>query len=161
MPKDFKVTLTGDAELRRKLQNPEFVRGPVRQFLTKSAILLEQEVKDETPADTGRLRAAITHKVEPFRAIVGVKANSGASSYASHVEFGTKPHWPPLAALQPWAVRHGFPPGRAGAFLVARAIARRGTRARRMFQKGVTASRGRIMRMWQDVGGQVEARWKR
>lgn len=152
---DFKVTLTGDKELQRKLRNPEFLRGPVRQFLLKSAILMEANVKKETPVDTGRLRASITHKVEPFRAIVGTNV-----SYAPHVEFGTRPHFPPLAALQPWARRHGFPPGRQGAFLVALAIARRGTRARRMFQKGMEQSRGEILRMWHAVGGQIAARWK-
>lgn len=150
------MKLTGDRALQRKLRDPEFVRGPLRQFLTRSVVLLEGEVKKETPVDTGRLRASITHKVEPFRAIVGTNV-----TYAPHVEFGTKPHWPPLAAMQPWAQRHGFPAGRQGAFLVARAIARRGTRARRMFQKGVAASRPRIMQMWRRVGGQIQARWRR
>ena len=153
---DFKVTLTGDKALQAKLRNPEFLRGPVRQFLLKSAILMEANVKKATPVDTGRLRASITHKVEPFRAIVGTNV-----AYAPHVEFGTRPHWPPLAALQPWAQRHGFPPGRQGAFLVARAIARRGTRARHMFQKGVEQSRGEILRMWHAVGGQIAAQWRR
>ena len=152
---DFKITVTGDKELQRKLRDPQFVRGPVRTFLLKSVILMEGNVKKETPVDTGRLRASITHKVEPFRAVVGTNV-----AYAPHVEFGTKPHWPPLAALQPWARRHGFPAGRQGAFLVARAIARRGTRARRMFQKGVEESRGQIMAMWNAVGGEIVARWK-
>ena len=152
---DFKSTVTGDKELQRKLQDPQFVRGPIRTFLLKSVILMEGNVKKETPVDTGRLRASITHKVEPFRAVVGTNV-----AYAPHVEFGTRPHWPPLAALQPWARRHGFPAGRQGAFLVARAIARRGTRARRMFQKGVEESRGQIIAMWNAVGGEIMARWK-
>ena len=157
MSKDFKVTLTGDQALQRKLRNPEFVRGPVRRFLTRSAIMLEGKVKEKTPVDTGRLRSSITHKVEPFRALVGTNV-----SYAPHVEFGTRPHWPPLAALQPWAGRHGFPPGRQGAWLVARAIARRGTRARRMFQKGVESSRGAILGMWQrDVARDVQREWRK
>ena len=152
---DFKITVTGDKELQAKLRNPEFLRGAVRQFLTKSIILIEGNIKKETPVDTGRLRASITHKVEPFRAIVGTNL-----AYSPHVEFGTRSHWPPLAALQPWARRHGFPAGRQGAFLVARAIARKGTRARRMFQKGVEESRGQIMQMWRTVGGQIAVRWK-
>lgn len=45
--------------------------------------------------------------------------------YGPYVEFGTQPHWPPLDALEDWARKHGIP-----AFLVARAIARRGTFAR-------------------------------
>lgn len=47
-------------------------------------------------------------------------------SGAIFVERGTRPHWPPIAALAGWARRHG-----RNAFLVARAISRYGTRAYR------------------------------
>ncbi|MEO0595068.1 MAG: hypothetical protein AAF126_03060 [Chloroflexota bacterium] len=45
-----------------------------------------------------------------------------ANEYAVYVEEGTRPHFPPLDAIRPWADRHGIP-----AFLVARKIAREGT----------------------------------
>lgn len=48
-----------------------------------------------------------------------------AQDYAAAVEFGTKPHWPPISALQGWADRHGIP-----VFLVARKIAMEGTEPR-------------------------------
>lgn len=38
----------------------------------------------------------------------------------------TRPHFPPIAAVQPWAMFRGFP-ARGGGFLVARAIAKKGT----------------------------------
>lgn len=157
MPKDFKVTVIGDAALRRKLSNPLFVRGPLRRWLTKSVLLLEGEVKRQTPVDTGRLRASITHQVQPFRAWVGTNVK-----YAPFVEFGTRPHFPPPVALQPWARRHGFPPGPSGAFMVAHAIARRGTRARRMFQMGVERAKGRIQAMFQvEVTRDIRNEWRK
>ena len=153
----MRITLVGDAALRRKLQDPRFVRGPVRLWLTRSAILLEGRAKQLTPVDTGRLRASITHKVEPFRAWVGTNV-----TYAPFVELGSRPHWPPLAAMQPWARRHGFPAGRQGAFLVARAIARRGTRARRMFGRAVEQTRNKIVHMWRrDVARDIEREWRK
>lgn len=157
MPRDVRITLVGDAALQRKLQNPRFVRSPVRTWLTRSALLLEGRTKQLTPVDTGRLRSSITHKVEPFRAWVGTNV-----TYAPHVEFGTRPHWPPLAAMQPWARRHGFPAGRQGAFLVALAISRRGTRARRMFGRAVEQTRNKIVHMFRrDVARDIQRDWRR
>lgn len=49
------------------------------------------------------------------------------ASYASFVEFGTRPHFPPVDALRDWAAR--VLGDERLAFVVARAIARRGTYA--------------------------------
>ena len=48
-----------------------------------------------------------------------------SARYGLYVERGTRPHWPPRAPLEGWARRHGVP-----VFVVQRAIARKGTRAR-------------------------------
>jgi phage gpG-like protein len=48
--------------------------------------------------------------------------------YASFVEFGTRPHFPPVDALKDWAAK--FLGDERLAFLVARAISRRGTLAK-------------------------------
>jgi hypothetical protein len=47
------------------------------------------------------------------------------SDYASYVEWGTRPHFPPIDALKDWAAKFLGDPRLA--FIVARAIARRGT----------------------------------
>lgn len=52
-----------------------------------------------------------------------VEANA---DYASYVEWGTRPHFPPVEALKDWAAK--FLGDEKLAFLVARAISRRGTR---------------------------------
>ena len=52
-----------------------------------------------------------------------VEANA---EYASYVEWGTRPHFPPVDALKDWAAK--FLGDEKLAFIVARAIAQRGTR---------------------------------
>jgi hypothetical protein len=54
-------------------------------------------------------------------ALVNAKAD-----YASYVEWGTRPHFPPIDALKDWAAKFLGDPKLA--FIIARAIARRGTR---------------------------------
>ena len=123
--------------LRRKLAEGEFVLGPAREFIARSAHQVRTEIVTRTPVDTGRLRSsmAVALQDDGLTAIVGTNVR-----YAPYVELGTRPHWPPLAALQPWAQRHGFPKGKQGAFLVARAISRKGTRPRRMMQDAIAAA---------------------
>ena len=133
----FEINPREFEQLRAKLASDEMSRGPAREFVSRSAQFLRGEIVKRTPVDTGRLRSsmAVALQDEGLTAIVGSNVQ-----YAPHVEFGTRPHWPPLAAMQPWASRHGFGTGKKGAFLVARAISRKGTRARRMFQQGMAAS---------------------
>lgn len=49
------------------------------------------------------------------------------ADYASFVEFGTRPHFPPIEALRDWCAK--FLGDESLAFVVARAISRRGTLA--------------------------------
>lgn len=80
-----------------------------------------------TPVDTGELRDSLKARVEGR----GVDTRMTVFSplrRAIFSEKGTRPHFPPIGALQGWAVRHGFP-AKGGAFLVARSIAQKGTPA--------------------------------
>jgi hypothetical protein len=52
-----------------------------------------------------------------------------ADKYAAAVDQGSKPHFPPIEALQGWADRHGIP-----VWAVARKIAKKGTKARRFWK---------------------------
>lgn len=65
---------------------------------------------------------AITITDDNVEAIVEANMN-----YASFIEFGTRPHFPPVDALRDWAAK--FLGDERLAFLVARAISRRGTLA--------------------------------
>jgi hypothetical protein len=98
----------------------------------------EAETATLTPVDQGILRASIYGRVVELWPTVEGHLGSPLV-YAEPVEYGSRPHWPPRAPIQAW-VRRKF--GLAGrellsvAFLVARAISRRGTRGHFMFQQG-------------------------
>lgn len=114
------VRITGDKELRAKLQDRR-ADGPVNQFLDRGAFYIEGEAKRNAPVDTGHLRRSIATATSGHR-----EREVGTSTpYGPHIEFGTRPHFPPPDALNGWARRHGF--GGNGGFLVARKIAKRGT----------------------------------
>lgn len=150
------VTLVGQDRLARALRDPMFVRGPLRDFLEAASLRVEARAKEKAPVDTGRLRNSIGREVETYRAIVGTNL-----AYARPVEFGSKPHFPPLSALQPWARRHGFPKGNAGAYLVAGAIARRGTKAQPFLIPALEQSARVIQRFLDQAVRSIEAEWGR
>lgn len=110
-----------------KALNPSAATAAMERGLSKGLTVIANQVKVETPVDTGRLRAGTTTEIRHQGGdIVGVVGNN--ASYALFVEEGTRPHFPPPAALAGWAKRVGANP-----FAVARAIAKKGTKARRMF----------------------------
>lgn len=155
MVAEIRITMSS-AALDRALQDPALVKGPVRDFLAKAAFTVEAAGKAKAPIDTGRLRASIGTRLTPTSAIVGTPL-----LYAPHVEYGTKPHFPPPAALQPWARRHGFPKGMAGAYMVARAIAKRGTRAQPFMRPALAQSMATIRRLYNEMMRDIEQRWGR
>jgi len=61
---------------------------------------------------------------------VGIHKVVANFPYASFLEHGTSPHWPPIDALKGWAERHGF----EKPFLVAQSIAENGTPAQPFFK---------------------------
>ncbi len=151
------MRIEGLDELITVMGDPNLVGEPTRIAFTDSVLILEGAVKENMPVDTGRARQTVTHEVDtsqiPDFALVGSNVE-----YVKYLETGTKPHWPPLSALQPWARRHGFPPGRAGAFLVAKAIARSGTKARRMFETAFTEKKADIDRIMERIGVQIKSK---
>lgn len=160
MADDFAIRLSGVERIINKARDPDLVGRPVRRFFERAGAVVTGNVRERTPVDTGRLRNSITHEVDSGQVPRFAKIGTDVS-YARAVEFGSSPHFPPLGTLQPWARRHGFPSGRAGAFLVARAIARRGTRPREMFQKGFSASLGNIRGLVRSLASDIESEWGR
>jgi HK97 gp10 family phage protein len=153
---DIKVRVEGGEQLVRLLKDPEFVRGPLRNFLAKAGAVTELAMKEQAPVDTGRLRASIVPVLFATRVTIGPTVN-----YAPFVEFGTRPHWPPQGALQPWARRHGFPVGPLGDFLVRRAIALRGTKAQPFVGPGIRKALPQIRSLVADLGREIAAKWGR
>lgn len=115
----------------------------------QTASLLEREAKKHTPVDTGNLRNSITTKVttQDDRVIGVIGSNV---KYAMAFEKGTRPHFPPTRALEGWARRHG-----AVAFLVARAISKRGTKGYFMFQKALEDNQRRVIQFFENYNKQI------
>jgi phage gpG-like protein len=131
--------------------------------MSRSGLAVQRESAILAPVDTGRLRASIeiTHskKVIPDFVKVGPTVNYGAV-----VEFGRKAgaRMPPPSALIPWIRRHGGSGNpEAAAFLLARAIAKRGIQPRSYMQKGYISAQRAINRIWDRVGRSIEMRWGR
>jgi len=127
-------------DIERKLK--EMTGGPMVQTMRNATMMITRSAKIYAPVDTGRLRASITQSVESTEDVVKGVVGSNVK-YAPYVETGTRPHWPPVSALETWARSHG-----TSAFLVARAIAQRGTKAHKYLQRAYEDNLGRIMSMF-------------
>ena len=127
------LTITGVDEtidylrgVSAEITGPSLVEG-----MRNATLIVLRDAKINAPADRGEsgLRGSIKPSIRRSKtAVMGVVGSN--LKYAGYVEMGTKPHWPPVEALQPWARRHGM-----SAFLVARAISRRGTKAHKYLQR--------------------------
>lgn len=142
MAKALREEIRGLRETQKKTE--QVVRDlkgePFLQAMRDSTLYVQRDAKINAPVDTGRLRASITPDIRSFGdRIEGVVGSNVV--YAPYVELGTKPHFPPLAALATWARRHG-----RTAFVVARAISQRGTKAREFLKRALMDNKDRIVK---------------
>ena len=86
---------------------------------------------DAGSVDLGELVQGIHHVTKSVSGGIEttIRPSDKADDYAIYVEEGTKPHFPPIKALQGWADRHGIP-----VWAVAMKIAREGTEPRYMWR---------------------------
>lgn len=149
----FTEEIKGLRETQAKMEQVvRDLRGePMLQGMRDAALLVTSTARTLAPVDTGRLRASITPEVrsDPLTgSVVGVVGS--VVDYAPYIELGTKPHFPPLAALEVWAQRHG-----TTAQAVAMAIARRGTKAYRYLQGAIEQNESKIVTLIGDVVGKI------
>lgn len=104
---------------------PRVVATEARKAIMKALLILQASARMFTPRDTSRLASAI--RVDMHSSLSGELVAD--TNYAVFVHEGTRPHWPPYDAIEPWARRHGIPP-----FPVMLAIARKGTPPRPFFK---------------------------
>ncbi len=137
---------------------PQLAERELMAAMTEATLLVEREVKENIPRGaTGLTAASVTS--DAFSTPAGVLGVVGSSQpSALFVELGTKPHMPPVAALVPW-VRAVMglreQDAKSVAFLVARKIARVGTKAQRPFARALEATEGQILRMFEDAAARI------
>ncbi len=102
----IQTKITGDKEVMAKLEvlakkNIE----ALKKVLTKSTLVIEARAKKKAPVVFNRLASSITSEVKKSGS--GYIGRTGTNSkYASHVEFGSRPHLAPISAE--YARKYGF-----------------------------------------------------
>lgn len=109
---------------------------PLRNFFERGTIDLQNRARQHAPVNDGQLRGAIAHEVDPASppawgaaGVLNALPGSPLLAKAAAMEFGTgllgegpggkkKRHFPPPAALEGWAKKHGFRSGWAVAFAI-------------------------------------------
>jgi hypothetical protein len=125
-------------QLREQMQAaPRVVEEELLRAVTEADLLIEREVQDAWPVASGVSRASMTH-VERVNGL-HVEGFVGSSlNYVMPVDLGTRPHFPPVEALIDWVRTklniQNEKVARGVAFLVARKIARTGTKGAHAFE---------------------------
>lgn len=154
------VAIRGLPELRVKLTKftPETERQA--QIAMRATVdTVQTQVAARTPVNTGALRQGVVTSVHG-NIIWGLQGRvHEVMPHGEVVEFGRRPggKQPPTGPIEFWVIRKGLaaagPESRSVAFLIARAIGRRGTIGAHMFEKGFDASRAALDRIWSRVLG--------
>jgi hypothetical protein len=164
----MRIVVEGLEEALRVLNDPELIGGPLRDFFTRSVITIDNQAKARAPVDTGRLRSSMGYEVDSNPIPEWGKAGTNVW-YAPSQEFGTgrmsdgsfgsgSTHWPPAAALDTWASRHGFRSGKQ----VARIIGMRGgLLPKRFLREAMAASMGAIEGYLKQLADEIGERWSR
>ena len=147
------VELVGfDQQQQRLAQYPQRAAQELRTAMTTGLLLLEADQRSHVAQDTRVLMNSITHTIEGSGTSLTGRVGPGAR-YGLFVERGRRPgRYPPMAAIAGWARRHGIPP-----FLVARAIARRGTRAQPFVAPSLQRNHAALERIFARVGARLVA----
>lgn len=151
------LRLVGDTVLIEKLHNPAWVHGPARRFLDRWGIETASAARANIGSgpggwlDSGQTRASITNETDesafPKYARVGSNLNKarwgeyGTGLLSEDPDSKHERYFPPPAALEDWALRHGFMSGGEVAFLIWK---KGGTEPRRFLRDAAKESAGKI-----------------
>ena len=145
-----RVNVTGDKELARKMSARLYAQ-PVSRFFRSAGQVIKSRAQDNAPRFDGNLVNSIQVETDQRSPMRFVRVGTNAE-YAAPVEKGSRPHFPPLAAITPWAEAHGIPP-----FALALSIARRGTKAHPFLEPALDESKPDIVMLLARLRGDIEA----
>ncbi|MFS8639597.1 MAG: hypothetical protein LOD90_02075 [Symbiobacteriaceae bacterium] len=156
---------------RRLARSPTIVREELTQAIWALGRAAQRTAKRKAPVDTGLLRSTIELEKKPLRAWIG-----STRRHAAPMEEGARPHWPPHQPIYNWVWRNRAkmglvtPSGRAArgasarlkveaiAFLVRRAISRRGLSGRGYLKAALDDVRNRAPRIVGAVARRIAMR---
>lgn len=139
-------------------------RDVIVQELARAMVEVTEGIADTArllaPVDRGILRSSIFTEVKPGSGTVFVTGlvatGKQASAYDRAVEFGSRPHWVPIAPLKGWARR--VLGDEKAAWAIQRAIARRGTRPHPYFGPAVDEAQREAPTIFRDAHHRIAAR---
>ena len=141
----MKVTMTpvGYKELQRDLKKmSKEIAEKVKKEAYASGLDVKKQAVDNLKAleawDTGHLATTILVERSSDGSIVEI---GPTAPYGHYVEYGTKPHFPPMDALEDWARRHGMD----SAWPICKAISERGTPAQPFLLPAYLAVEGKYL----------------
>jgi hypothetical protein len=131
-----------------------------------AAFYAAQLAKNSPMGATGKLRQSVYW--EPGRTMTGgheanVNFAPPAALYASAVDQGSRPHWPPVDALAYWVQRKlmvSISDAQSVAYLVARKISRVGTKPQHFVEKTVRENDLRARHVMENAAMISVRRWK-
>jgi len=118
------VEFKGVDRLMKKLNASEQnIRQNLLKALKTSTNVVQIAAKTTVSRSTGDLARSIATDIKAriLTGIVGL--DYPGKKYGKHVEFGTRPHWVSVKALERWAKKKGISP-----YAVQKSIARKGTK---------------------------------
>jgi len=189
----MELKIEGVDELLNDLQRAgklnERTWKPLHQAMQESVNQIEAQAKQNVTGNnsiaSGELRKGITNEVQyQPHALVGIVSahaeGSNNYNYAPAVEYGTRPHWPPIAPLVEWAkLKHlagvysvktrrrlGSKSRKATenyslAYAVQRKIARHGTKPRPFMEPAFNSKKAEVVRLFRRAIAQVAASFGR
>ena len=130
----------------------------LRPLAVKTVSGIQSQIHSAPRVDLGKLVEGIHFKKRVIRNGIQytIKPSKSTDRYAIFVEEDTRPHFPPIQALQGWADRHDIP-----VYAVAQKIARDGTRGIGMVDKEFNTVISNAQKTANKIGERlvIELRW--
>lgn len=127
MPGMFAVRITGQEKVKKQIDYlrrnfPEWLKAANLETAYEVRDLAQKNIRQIDAYTTGELYGSMQVSVSPQGRSIRVLSTS---KYAPFVEFGTRPHFPPLDPIRAWCRARGI--DEKAAFPIAKKIAEHGT----------------------------------
>jgi hypothetical protein len=152
------IKIEGLDKLLRKADGRYMLGGALRSAFERVGYQVEGAAKERAPVDRGQLRAGIGHKVDGGEIPQWVEIGTRNIPYAPVIHEGRRPgSFPPVQAIAAWCARKSIT---VDPFVIARSIARKGTKARPFLTDALAASTPKIQGFFTTAAKEIEAKWQ-
>lgn len=127
------IVTKGFTELAKKLEGNGLNQRLFTALRNSATAVLIAAQNNAPVGATSNLKRSLSMKLDQGKLQGTVGFDKPGSDYARFVEFGTSPHWAPIAALMRWATQRGLNP-----WAVQASIAKKGTKAHPFFLQALS-----------------------